>query len=54
VELTVAEIRKLLCRLVVGKKSPRWEQVISWSSWRRRHQAVARRSHYKRRGVLLA
>jgi hypothetical protein len=54
VALTVSEVRKLLCRLVLGRRAPRWEEVLGWSVWRRHHQAVARRSHYKRRGVLLA
>src|SRR5215208_1802751 len=54
VELTVAEIRRLLCRLVLRRRPPRWGEVLSWSLWRRRHQAVAKRCHYKRRGVLLA
>jgi hypothetical protein len=51
--LTVAEIRRLLCRLVFRRRPSRWEEVISWSVWRRRHQSVAKRCHYKRRGVLL-
>jgi hypothetical protein len=54
VQLTVAEIRRLLRWLVLGQRPPRWEEVLSWSVWRRHHQAVARRSHYKRRGALLA
>ena len=53
-ELTVSEVRKLLCRLVLSRGAPRWKEVLSWSVWRRQHQAVARRCHYKRRGVLLA
>jgi hypothetical protein len=54
-ELTVSEVRRLLCRLVVDRRPPpRWEEVLSWSVWRRRHQAVARRCHYKLRGVSLA
>jgi hypothetical protein len=52
--LTVSEARKLLCRLVVLRRLPPWEEVLSWSRWRRHHQAVARDCHYKRRGVLLA
>jgi hypothetical protein len=52
--LTVAEIRRLLRRLVLVRRPPRWEEVLSWSLWRRHHQAVAKRSHYKRRDVLLA
>jgi hypothetical protein len=54
VELTVSEVRKLLCRLVLSRGAPPWKEVLSWSEWRRHHQAVARRCHYKRRGVLLA
>ena len=53
-ELTVSEIRRLLCGLVLDRRAPLWEEVLSWSVWRRHHQAVARRCHYKRRGVLLA
>ena len=52
-KLTLSEVRKLLCRLVLGRRAPRWEEVLSWSVWRRQHQAVARRCHYKLRGVLL-
>ena len=54
IKLTVCEIRRLLCRLVVHRRPPRWEEVLWWSVWRRHHQAVAKRCHYKRRGVLLA
>ena len=53
-ELTVSEVRKLLCRLVLSRRAPSWKEVLCWSVWRRHHQAVARRCHYKRRGVLLA
>jgi hypothetical protein len=53
VALSVSEARKLLRRLVLSGGGPSWEEVLSWSVWRRRHQAVARRCHYKRRGVLL-
>jgi len=54
VELTVSEVRRLLCRLALGRRPPRWEEVLSWSVWRRHHQTVAKRCHYKSRGVLLA
>jgi hypothetical protein len=54
VKLTVSEVRKLLCGLVLNRGAPRWKEVLSWSVWRRHHQAVARRCHYERRGVLLA
>ena len=54
VQLTVSEVRKLLRRLVLARRPPPREEVLRWSAWRRNHQAVARRCHYKRRGVLLA
>ena len=54
-QLTVSEVRKLLlCRMVLSGRPVRWEAVLRWSVWRRHHQAVAKRCHYKRRGVLLA
>jgi hypothetical protein len=46
--LTVPEVRRLLCRLVWAPAAPA-EQVLAWSRWRRRHQARARRCHYRRR-----
>lgn len=45
---TVPEVRRLLCRVVWGRPPPP-EQTLGWSVWRRRHQARARRSHYRRR-----
>ena len=45
---------KLLRRLVLARRPPPREEVLRWSAWRRNHQAVARRCHYRRRGVLLA
>ncbi|TCJ13009.1 hypothetical protein E0L93_15385, partial [Rubrobacter taiwanensis] len=54
IQLTVSEVRKLVCRLVLFRRPPPREEVLRWSVWRRQHQAVARRCHYKRRGVLLA
>ncbi len=44
----MAEIRKLLWRLVWVVK-PTVGFILGWSVWRRRHQAVARACHYKRR-----
>jgi DNA-binding IclR family transcriptional regulator len=52
VELTVAEVRRLVRRLLLAHR-PAWDEVVHWSVWRRRHQAIARRCHYKRRGVAL-
>ena len=48
VPLTVAEIRRLLWRLV-WPVIPATASVLAWSYWRRRHQAVARACHYKKR-----
>ncbi len=51
IPLTEPEIRRLLLSLV-------WpcltsvDRVLRWSVWRRRHQAQARCSHYKRRRKL--
>ncbi|MFE7267432.1 IS701 family transposase [Streptomyces sp. NPDC057592] len=53
IELTVAEVRRLLaaCRPrpphLHGRRGR--HHAVSWSNWRRRHQAVARRCHYLRR-----
>jgi hypothetical protein len=54
VELTVAEVGMVLCQM--GPEMTTCAllgEVLSWSLWRRHHQAIARRCHYKRRGVLL-
>jgi hypothetical protein len=47
IPLTVPEIRRLLHTASTDKHRRR--HAITWSRWRRRHQAQARRSHYKRR-----
>jgi hypothetical protein len=46
--LTVPEVRRLLFALV-WQPPPSAEQVLHGSSWRRRHQARAKRAHIKRR-----
>jgi hypothetical protein len=46
--LTVPEVRRLLIALVWATPPPLMHS-LSWSIWRRRHQARARRCHYKRR-----
>lgn len=51
--LTVPEVRRLLCRLV-WTASPAADQVLAWSRWRRRHQARAKRLHYRKRLARLA
>jgi hypothetical protein len=48
IPLTVPEVRRLLVALVWSTPPPE-EQIVRWSFWRRRHQARARRCHYKRR-----
>lgn len=46
--LTVAEVRRLLA--VVGPRpAHRGVGALTWSCWRRRHQAIARACHYRRR-----
>src|SRR5918997_6212713 len=48
IPLTVPEVRRLLVALVWSEPVP-VARTLQWSFWRRRHQARARRSHYKRR-----
>ena len=48
IPLTVPEVRRLLCRLLWQRRGSA-ELTVGWSRWRRRHQARALRSHYKRR-----
>ena len=44
---SVPEIRYLLARLLI-RPSTRKPFILAWSLWRRRHQAAATISHYKR------
>jgi SRSO17 transposase len=46
--LTVPEVRRLLWGLVWRRVVPA-DALLSWSKWRRRHQAAAQSWHYKRR-----
>lgn len=46
--LTVPEVRHLIWA-VVWREPPICSKVLNWSYWRRKHQARAKRSHYKRR-----
>lgn len=50
IPVTVPEIRRLLARLI-WHHVPDPDSVLSWSQWRRRHQARARRCHYAARGA---
>jgi SRSO17 transposase len=49
IALTFNEIRRLFAKLTANTIHPisHW---LSWSTWRRQHQARARTSHYRRRG----
>ena len=48
IPITAPEVRRLLTRLVwTENQLP--DFILSWSRWRRRHQARARQCHYKRR-----
>lgn len=48
IALTVNEIRGLFTRLL-PRIAPPATHILRWSRWRRRHQAVARACHYRRR-----
>jgi len=48
--LTVPEVRRLLWQLV-GANPVNPAVVLHWSHWRRRHQARAKRCHYRYRGA---
>lgn len=48
VPLSVPEIGRLLLA-VLATNSFDICRMLNWSSWRRRHQAIARRCHYQAR-----
>ncbi|MFD8533125.1 IS701 family transposase [Streptosporangium canum] len=48
IALTMPEIRRLFAALIPTRHRPA-EEVLRWSCWRRRHQAIARHCHYQRR-----
>jgi SRSO17 transposase len=50
--LTVPEVRHVLWQIVWPHAPPLWF-VLAWSSWRRRHQARAKRVHTKHRWDIL-
>jgi SRSO17 transposase len=48
VKLSIPELRRLIAAtLLLRAVNP--PHILAWSLWRRRHQATARHSHYKRR-----
>jgi hypothetical protein len=49
IRLTRNEIRRLLAAMLAPARTI--EHVISWSHWRRQHQARARTSHYQRQAA---
>lgn len=50
IALTVPEIRHLFIAVLHPPVAPP-ARLLHWSNWRRRHQATARRSHYRRRSA---
>lgn len=46
---TLNEIRRLFDALTADVRVRSHEHVMHWSKWRRRHQAIARHCHYRRR-----
>lgn len=46
--LTAPEVRRLLWRLVFGRRPPA-DHVLRWSRGRRRHQARAKQCHWSKR-----
>jgi SRSO17 transposase len=51
IPLTVHEIRRLFAKLITNTVHT-IDHSLAWSRWRRRHQARAKTSHYRRRGHL--
>jgi hypothetical protein len=47
--LTVPEVRRVLIIALSSRDAAEQRFRMAWSTWRRRHQARARRSHYTRR-----
>ncbi|MDQ0596113.1 hypothetical protein QF037_000458 [Streptomyces canus] len=50
IRLSVPENRHLLAAVFVPPACTA-DRLLHWSTWRRRHQAAARRSHYQQRSV---
>jgi hypothetical protein len=46
--LTVPEVRHVLWALGQAASAEKAAHVLAWSTWRRRHEARARRWHYQR------
>jgi hypothetical protein len=50
VRWSLQEIRRIAWRLIQRRIEPAF--VIAWSVWRRCHQAMAQKSHFKRNAQL--
>jgi hypothetical protein len=50
VALSAPEIRRLIATLQALTQAA-WRFILDWSLWRRCHQAIARRCHWKRRAT---
>jgi hypothetical protein len=48
IDATVAEFRRLFDALLLAAHHT-LDTLLAWSTWRRRHQAIARDYHYRRR-----
>jgi hypothetical protein len=48
IPFTLNEIRRLFDALTTAPPTTA-EHVLNWSTWRRKHQAIARECHYRRR-----
>ena len=53
VPLSLPEVRRLFCALLLSHPLP-FSFRLAWSFFRRAHQAIARRCHYKRRLAALS
>jgi SRSO17 transposase len=52
IPITVNELRRLFDALVIGRTAT-ITHILDWSIWRRKHQATARKCHYRRRSQAL-
>jgi hypothetical protein len=52
IPLTRNEIRRLFTAVITPIRQP--AHILHWSVWRRRHQARARASHYRRQAATIA
>jgi hypothetical protein len=53
IPITVNEVRHLLVQVAIPRPEPPPGFVLAWSWWRRRHQARAQASHYRRQARTL-